>query len=294
MAVAQDSLYHRLQMMSSALDSRPTSALARGVQITEFKETRVNPEPVVLEDSDLLLEQYLSPGKLRLLTGIDNLDDVYRLELKVDTKETSLGNFGSLLPNLTQLKLSNSNIPCIRDLGSSLRNVTVLWMSRCGLYELDGISSMLSLKELYLSYNEICDISPLSMLDSLQILDLEGNNIDDTQQIHYLAMCSNLSSLTLEGNPVCVLPTPDSSESEDYDYRWTVKKTIPHLKILDEEPLQSEPSTSKKKNVFDDDWAYLEELQRDVGIGGSTESLNTSGKLRSMILCIVDKTVKRM
>lgn len=132
------------------------------------------------------------------------------------------------------------------------------------------------------------------MLDSLQILDLEGNNIDDTQQIHYLAMCSNLSSLTLEGNPVCVLPTPDSSESEDYDYRWTVKNTIPHLKILDEEPLQSEPSTSKKKNVFDDDWAYLEELQRDVGIGGSTESLNTSGKLRSMILCIGDKTVKRM
>ncbi|XP_052709136.1 LOW QUALITY PROTEIN: leucine-rich repeat-containing protein 56-like [Crassostrea angulata] len=275
MAVVQDSLYHRLQMMSSALESRPTSALARGVQITEFKETRVNPEPVVLEDSDLLLEQYLSPGKLRLLTGVDNLDDIYRLELKVDTKETSLGNFGSLLPNLTQLKLSNSNIPCIRDLGSSLRNVTVLWMSRCGLYELDGISSMLSLKELYLSYNEICDISALSMLDSLQILDLEGNNIDDTQQIHYLAMCSNLSSLTLEGNPVCVLPTPDSSETEDYDYRWTVKNIIAYLKILDEEALNLEPSPSKKKNVFDDDWAYLEELQRDVGIGGSTESLNS-------------------
>ncbi|XP_061182851.1 leucine-rich repeat-containing protein 56-like [Saccostrea echinata] len=276
MAVVQDSIYHRLQMMSSALDSRPTSALARGVQITEFKETRVNPDPVVLEDSDLLLEQYLSPGKLRLLTGVDNLEDIRRLELKVDTKETSLGNFGSLLPNLTQLKLSNSNIPCIRDLGSSLRNVTVLWMSRCGLHELDGISSMLSLKELYLSYNEICDISALSMLDSLQILDLEGNNIDDTQQIHYLAMCSNLSSLTLEGNPVCVLPTPDSYETDDYDYRWTVKKIIPHLRILDEEPLNSDPSPLKKKNIFDDDWAYLEELQKDVGIGGSTESLDSS------------------
>lgn len=286
MAVAQDSLYHRLQMMSSALESRPTSALARGVQITEFKETRVNPEPVILEDSDLLLEQYLSPGKLRLLTGVDNLDDIYRLELKVDTKETSLGNFGSLLPNLTQLKLSNSNIPCIRDLGSSLRNVTVLWMSRCGLFELDGISSMLSLKELYLSYNEICDISALSMLDSLQILDLEGNNIDDTQQIHYLAMCSNLSSLTLEGNTVCVLPTPDSSETEDYDYRWTVKNIIPHLKILDEEALNLEPSPSKKKNVFDDDWAYLEELQRDVGIGGSTESLNSLGKEMEIVFLI--------
>lgn len=61
-----------------------------------------------------------------------------------------------------------------RDLGSSLRTVQILWMSRCGLLELDGISSMISLTEVYLSYNEISDISPVSMLDNLQILDLEG------------------------------------------------------------------------------------------------------------------------
>ena len=47
-------------------------------------------------------------------------------------------------------------------------------MSRCGLEELDGISSMLKLRELYLAYNEIADISPLSMLEELEILDLEG------------------------------------------------------------------------------------------------------------------------
>lgn len=51
--------------MSGGLDQqRPSSALARGVQITEFKDTRLNPEPIVLEDSDILMEQYLSPGKL--------------------------------------------------------------------------------------------------------------------------------------------------------------------------------------------------------------------------------------
>ena len=33
---------------------------------------------------------------------------------------------------------------------------------------------MCNLKELYLSYNEISDLSPLSMLDQLEILDLEG------------------------------------------------------------------------------------------------------------------------
>lgn len=51
--------------MNSSLQGRPESALgARGVQITEFKESRINPEPIVLEDSEVLMEQYLSPGKL--------------------------------------------------------------------------------------------------------------------------------------------------------------------------------------------------------------------------------------
>ena len=39
---------------------------------------------------------------------------VESLELKVDSRETSLGNFGSLLPNLTELKLSGSNISSAR------------------------------------------------------------------------------------------------------------------------------------------------------------------------------------
>ena len=57
--------HHRLQSMNSSLQGRPESALgARGVQITEFNESKINPEPVVLEDSEILMEQYLSPGKL--------------------------------------------------------------------------------------------------------------------------------------------------------------------------------------------------------------------------------------
>ena len=43
---------------------RPSSALARGVKITEFKGSRVNPEPVTIEESEILLEDYLSPRKL--------------------------------------------------------------------------------------------------------------------------------------------------------------------------------------------------------------------------------------
>lgn len=61
-----------------------------------------------------------------------------------------------------------------RDLGSSLGNVTVLWMPRCGLEDLDGIASLVSLRELYLAFNEVCDIGPCSMLDNVRIIDLEG------------------------------------------------------------------------------------------------------------------------
>ena len=43
---------------------RPESALARGIKITEFSGARVNPEPVTFEESDILLEEYLSPRRL--------------------------------------------------------------------------------------------------------------------------------------------------------------------------------------------------------------------------------------
>lgn len=50
----------------------------------------------------------------RELTGVDDLEKVHFLELKVDTSDTSLGNFGVNLPNLLQLKLSNSIIYSFR------------------------------------------------------------------------------------------------------------------------------------------------------------------------------------
>ena len=47
-------------------------------------------------------------------------------------------------------------------------------MPRCNLEDLDGVTAMPSLKELYLAYNDVTDLSPLSMMTNLEILDLEG------------------------------------------------------------------------------------------------------------------------
>ncbi|XP_074660110.1 uncharacterized protein LOC141912680 isoform X2 [Tubulanus polymorphus] len=253
---------------------RPQSALARGVQIRSFEDSHVNPEPITLEDTDILLEEYLSPRKLRALTGVDDLDQVKYLEMKVDTSETSLGNFGALLTNLVQLKVSNSIIASVRDLGSCLDNLKVLWMARCALQELDGLSSMYSLRELYLAYNEISDLSPISMLEHIKILDLEGNNVEEFSQVEFLAMVGSLTNLTLDGNPICVTPSPDRADP-NYDYRQAVQKALPNLQVLDDEPFSTEiHQHSKAMSVFDADWALINELMDEGDLIDSRESID--------------------
>lgn len=64
------------------------------------------------------------------------------------------------------------------------------------------------MQELYVAYNNVSDLSQLGMLENLQLLDLEGNNVDDIVQIQYLGLCGKLQTLSLEGNPVCAHPNP--------------------------------------------------------------------------------------
>ena len=66
-----------------------------------------------------------------------------------------------------------------------------------------------------MAYNSISDLSQVSMLEHLQLLDLEGNDVADLVQVQYLGLCSELRTLTLEGNPVCVCPHPNTSQVHD-------------------------------------------------------------------------------
>ena len=50
-----------------------------------------------------------------------------------------------LLPSALP-RLSGSRISSVRDLGTTLRSLQVLWMSRCGLQDLDGIGSIGTLR----------------------------------------------------------------------------------------------------------------------------------------------------
>eukprot|EP00051_Salpingoeca_urceolata_P026426 m.477256 g.477256 ORF g.477256 m.477256 type:complete len:552 (+) comp20796_c0_seq1:152-1807(+) len=188
-----------------------------------------NPRPQ--SASDDVIEEYLSENKLQTLSGLQDLSKVTFLELKVDTTENSLGRFGSLVPNLQQLKLSNSVIASVRDLGTTLTNLRVLWMARCGLQDLDGIGALYSLKELYLAFNDIQECSALNMLDQLESLDLEGNKVTEFDQIEFLGLCRSLSNLTLSGNPVC------EAQGSVHSYRQRVFAAMPSLRLLDDQPL---------------------------------------------------------
>ncbi|XP_019470985.1 leucine-rich repeat-containing protein 56 [Meleagris gallopavo] len=242
--------------------SRPASA---AVRVTDLSwRGNLNPSPLIKDDEELLMDEYLSPRKLKALTGMDDLQQVKALEMRVDTRESSLGNFGAYLPNLRELKLNNSLLVSVRDLGTTLSHLHVLWMVCCGLLDLDGISACSSLKELYIAYNKISDLCPLSFLDHLEVLDLEGNNIEDINQMQYLGLCCKLRSLTAQGNLICLKPNAESAEELDYNYRAEVKKLIPHLEYLDGIPASQ--TAVPPSNKMNEDWLIIKESIKEGGL----------------------------
>ncbi|XP_054998565.1 leucine-rich repeat-containing protein 56 isoform X3 [Sorex araneus] len=209
---------------------------------------------------ELLMEDSLSPARLKAVAQVDDLRQVSRLELCADTRQSSLGNFGVHLPNLRQLKLNGSRLGSVRDLGTSLGHLQVLWLARCGLSDLDGIGSFPALKELYVSYNDISDLSPLCLLETLEVLDLEGNSVEELGQVRYLHLCPRLAMLTLEGNPVCLRPCPPATAAaqplQEYNYRAEVRRLLPQLQVLDDLPAtQTEPARPR----LGEDWLMVKE-----------------------------------
>lgn len=117
-----------------------------------------------------LLEKYLGISQ-------DEFPTLSNLALRFDANCDSLQILGEIMENLMELKLNNSIIPSIRDIGTSLRGLKVLWVNRVGLEDLSGLNSLPNLKELYANYNSITDLMNLDFNESIEILDLEGNDI---------------------------------------------------------------------------------------------------------------------
>ena len=138
------------------------------------------------EEEAALISASITDDQLRALTGSHQLDTVDFLQMAVDSSCVPLDTLGERLPRLEQLKLNSSSLPSIRELGTSLSHLRVLWLCRCGLAELDGMSALPELQELYLAFNDIEKLDSLAPLDQLQVLDLEANVVSDMDQVEWL------------------------------------------------------------------------------------------------------------
>ena len=49
-----------------------------------------------------------------------------------------LNQFGEFMPNLIELKLGDSLIQCINDIGTSFKNLKILNITNCNLKDLSG------------------------------------------------------------------------------------------------------------------------------------------------------------
>ena len=162
---------------------------------------------------DYVLAKYL---KLNI-TEIQNLK---KLNIKINGSYGLLNQFGQRLINLKFLKLNDSFIQSIDDLGSNFKNLKILQINNCKLKDLSGIICFEQLEILEAKNNEISDLIELEMSTSLVKLNLENNLIEDEQNIYFLSSLDNLEYLNLLGNPL-------------KNYEKKIKELLPNLKELD-------------------------------------------------------------
>eukprot|EP00939_MAST-03C_sp_MAST-3C-sp1_P000872 g872.t1 len=208
----------------------------------------------VYEESSF--QSVVSASALKLASGRSDLTEIRSLDLQVNTTDESLQILGDLVPNLESLKLNGSIIPSCRDLGTRLHCLRVLWLSRCGLDALDGIGALASLQELYVSFNDIQDLTPLAFHEQLQILDLDSNAVESLKQVEQLATCSKIRTLTLESNSVALVE----------DYRRVVHTLVPQIEVLDDVRITAIDDRSieeSKLNELVASWDAFEETRRD-------------------------------
>ncbi|KAJ7423047.1 hypothetical protein WISP_35475 [Willisornis vidua] len=290
------------------------------VRVTDLNwQGNLNPSLLIKDDGELLMEEHLSPRKLKVLTGVDDLHQVKFLEMRVDTREISLGNFGptdylvssetvakghfpstvvvpdavELVPEDTLPSLASSSVLTSQNISEEFSEMQVYEVDRSSLlkhfaklecYLCKAVVYIFILlassEELYIAYNNISELSQLTWLDGLEVLDLEGNNIEDMDQMQYLRLCCKLSHLTVEGNLICLKPNAESAEKPDYNYRAEVKKIIPHLKYLDKIPAsQTVPLPSKKMH---EDCLIIKKSIKEGGLAGDLSWLAPNVQQQSL------------
>ena len=162
---------------------------------------------------DYVLAKYLK-------MNIDDLLKLQKLTIRINGSYGLLNQFGQRLTNLKFLKLNDSFIQSIEDLGSNFKNLKILQINNCKLKDLSGIICFEQLEIFEAKNNEISDLIELEMSSSIKKLNLENNLIENEQNIYFLSSLDDLEYINLLGNPI-------------KNYEKKLKDLLPNLKEID-------------------------------------------------------------
>ena len=162
---------------------------------------------------DYVLAKYLK-------MNIDDLLKLQKLTIRINGSYGLLNQFGQRLTNLKFLKLNDSFIQSIEDLGSNFKNLKILQINNCKLKDLSGIICFEQLEIFEAKNNEISDLIELEMSSSIKKLNLENNLIENEQNIYFLSSLDDLEYINLLGNPI-------------KNYEKKLKDFLPNLKEID-------------------------------------------------------------
>ena len=162
---------------------------------------------------DYVLAKYLK-------MNITDLQNLQKLTIRINGSYGLLNQFGQRLVNLKFLKLNDSFIQSIDDLGTNFRNLKILQINNCKLKDLTGIICFEQLEILEAKNNEISDLIELEMSTSIKKLNLENNLIENEENIYFLSSLDNLEYVNLLGNPI-------------KNYENKLKELLPNLKEID-------------------------------------------------------------
>ncbi len=133
-----------------------------------------------------------------------------------------------------KLSLSTNNIERISSL-HGLDKLKVLSLSRNCIKKIEGLDAVSStLEELWVSYNLIERLQPVTVCKKLRVLYAGNCNISSLAEIDKIKDVG-IEEIALRGNPFC-------ADMSDAEYRAAVLKIIPGLKKIDGRPVTGEES----------------------------------------------------
>lgn len=168
--------------------------------ITEFT---VPVEAETLEDLSglIYLTSLTISGTDQDLSSISKLTQLETLSLAGCTSAADVLENISMLPNLTNLDLSDCQLSTIADLKNAT-SLEILNLDNNTIRNLDVLSGMKNLKELRLAHNAVVAVNALSGLTSLQTLDVSYNVLTDLSP---LSGCTSLTWLDASHNSISVI-----------------------------------------------------------------------------------------